>query len=214
MELYSTKFNSKLEFQNNAYKNTQEDMGQDSAKESIDILCSDLDNACDYKDAKIKLAMASENNIIERINETTYKNGDYVIRTFLKVSGENQATMLNKLTSQDISIAPKLIYSKNYGDYTIIITKIDGLSEGKLIPFNQGYNTIGDSAKTKAYKDTQKLLKLGYINQAMLNGNSAWYITPKSKKIVVLDWKNLRKVQDGEATSILNNIHQTIFRNN
>lgn len=184
---------------------------EDVSEKNIGILSEALDGATDFRDAKRIIGIAAGNDYIEKINETTYKTGKYVLKTFLRVSGEGQAKSLEKLTKQNISIAPKLVYTRNYGDYTIIITQIDGLEEGGLVPFSQGYKLLSDGAKQDAYRDVQKVLKMGYVNQAMLYGDSNWYITPKSKKIMVVDWKPLRSVREGESIELLNDMYKTIF---
>lgn len=155
---------------------------------------------------------AVKNNEMEKIDDITFRCGNYIFQDLLKISGEPQSKILNELNKNNISIAPKLVGSFTFGNYTTLVTEIDGLEGEDLIPLNEGYNKLDDLSKKEAFNDVKKLLSAGVINQGMFTrGNANWFITPNSKKIIITDWKGLRPVDNKERQNLLSACYHTIF---
>lgn len=181
--------------------------------DKIKSLIDSLNNAEDRIEMAEIFADAVDSGEIEKIDPITYRSGDYIIRDVLTYVGQRESQFLKELTKKGISIAPQFVDSVTKGDYTTIVTKIDGMNGEDLIPFSQGYNLLDDAAKRRAFQDVKKLVQVNLINQAIFTrGNAAIYITPKTKQIVIPSWKMLRPIENDEKQSILNDCYNIFFK--
>lgn len=179
----------------------------------IHSLIESLNNSNNRNDMVKVFSDAVTNGQINKIDPITYRSGDYIIRDVLSYSGEAESKILKELTEKGISIAPKFVASVTKGDYTTIVTKIDGTDGEDLIPFSQGYNLLDETAKMKAFKDVRRLVQANLINQAIfMRGDSAIFITPKTKQIVIPSWNMLRPIENDEKQSILNDCRDILFK--
>lgn len=193
-------------------KNTNSFSKGTNMPNQIKALIDALTDAKNRDDMAKVFADSVENGTIKKLDPITYRSGDYFIRDLLKFNGEPESKFLDELTKKNIKIAPQLVGSVTNGNYTTIITKIDGLDGGDLIPFSQGYGLLDDSAKSAALKDLSKLVNANVINQAIFSrGHGALFVTPKSKQIVIPSWDMLRTIEPNEKQSILNECHKILF---
>ena len=177
-----------------------------------EILLASLQFAEDHNDVKAILKSAVKNNRIKQIGKLLYQADDYIYADLLKYYGAPQAQNLKKVAEKDIKLAPKFVDLIEKGNYSVLVTKIDGLNGKDLIPLSQGYSMLSDDAKKSAYADVQKLLGTGIVNQDMLRGDNAWYINPETKEIVVPFWDKIRPLDSNEAPQILEALYKTIFK--
>lgn len=179
----------------------------------IKSLIESLNNAENRSEMAQIFADAVERGEIEKLDPITYRSGNYIIRDVLTYAGEKESQFLKELTKKGISIAPQFVDSVTKGDYTTIVTRIDGMDGEDLIPFSQGYNLLDDAAKRKAFQDVKKLVQANLINQAIFTrGNAAICITPKTKQIVIPSWSMLRPIENNEKQSILNDCYNIFFK--
>ena len=195
---------------------TAEKAEKESGKMTEDntILIAQLNAAKDYKDEELIMKSALKANKIKQISSLVYQSDDYFYADLLQFNSKVQAHNLKKLTEAQIGIAPKFIDYIEKGSYGMLVTQIKDLKEQhKLMPLSEGYSLLSDEEKHSAYKDVQKLLKMGIINQEMLRGDRAFYVNSANNKIIVPSWEQIRPIDNGEAESILSTIHSTLFRN-
>lgn len=180
--------------------------------EHIKALVDALKNAESREDMVKVFADAVENGDIEKLDPITYRSGDYFIQDKLSFRGESEGQILKELTKKNISIVPQYVDSVTKGDYTTLVTKIEGMNGEDLIPFSQGYNLLDTKAKSDAFQDVKKLVQANLINQAIFTrGNGALFVTPKTKKIVVPYWNMMRTIEPNEKQPILNEWHRILF---
>lgn len=180
--------------------------------DNISAIVNQFKKASSKEEVLEILKKAVSANELEQLDSITYRCGDYLIEDLLRISGEPQSKILEQLNKSKIGLAPTFVDSFTFGNYTTLITKIDGMNGEDLIPFNQGYNLLDDDSKKSALDDVKKLLNIGVINQNMFTrGNANWFITPKSKKIVIKEWRGLRPVENIERQDILTSCYHTIF---
>ena len=197
---------------NNKKQGESENKKAEKMSKTNEILLASIQLAEDHNDVKAILKSAVKNNRIKQIGTLLYQADDYIYADLLKFYGEPQANNLKKVAEKDIKIAPKFVDLIEKGNYSVLVTKIDGLNGKDLIPFSQGYNLLSEDAKKSAYADVQKLLGAGIINQDMLRGDNAWYINPETKEIVVPFWDKIRPTDANEAPQILDTLYKTIFK--
>ncbi len=197
---------------NNKKQGESENKKAEKMSKTNEILLASIQLAEDHNDVKAILKSAVKNNRIKQIGTLLYQADDYIYADLLKFYGEPQANNLKKVAEKDIKIAPKFVDLIEKGNYSVLVTKIDGLNGKDLIPFSQGYNLLSEDAKKSAYADVQKLLGAGIINQDMLRGDNAWYINPETKEIVVPFWDKIRPLDANEAPQILEALYKTIFK--
>jgi hypothetical protein len=197
---------------NNKKQDESENKKAEKMSKTNEILLASIQFAEDHNDVKAILKSAVKNNRIKQIGTLLYQADDYIYADLLKFYGEPQANNLKKVAEKDIKIAPKFVDLIEKGNYSVLVTKIDGLNGKDLIPFSQGYNLLSEDAKKSAYADVQKLLGAGIINQDMLRGDNAWYVNPETKEIVVPFWDKIRPTDTNEAPQILDTLYKTIFK--
>lgn len=194
-------------------KNIQKNAEGTGMPDNIAKLIDSLKAANSYEDISKTLAKSVENGDIEQINPITYRSGDYIIQDILRYNGEAESKFLEALTKKGISIAPEYVDSINIEDYTILITKIEGMDGQDLVPFSQGYGLLDNSAKSAAFQDCKKLVQANLINQAIFTrGNGALFVIPKTKKVIIPSWNMLRPIEPHEKQSILNSCHDILFK--
>ena len=197
---------------NNKKPNESGNKKAEKMSETNEILLASLQVAENHDDVKAILKSAVKNNRIKQIGTLLYQADDYIYADLLKFYSDPQAQNLKKVAEKDIKIAPKFIDLVEKGNHSVLVTKIDGLNSKDLIPFKEGYKLLSDDSKKSAYKDIQKLLSMGIINQDMLRGDNAFFINPETKEIVVPFWDKLRPVDQNEAPQILDSLYKTIFK--
>ncbi|MBQ9245087.1 hypothetical protein IJ182_02335 [bacterium] len=196
----------------NSFKSTISEKKDDTMQNEIQSLIQCTKDARDYEEASKILKNASIDEKINQVDPITYKSGDYVISEVLKKYADNYTGVLQKLTEKGISIAPKFVDSVDKGNFTILFTEIPGMNGQELVPYYQGEKMLAPEAKQDAYKDVQRLLKVGIVNNKMLRSTSSWFVTPESKKIIIPDWSSLSIVGDEERAPILNKFHNMLFK--
>ena len=194
------------------YKDEKLSSNANTIPQNISSMIDFIQGSPSYENVERYIKNAIKAGELEEINPITYRSGDYIVRDILRHNGENYANTLKGLTEKNIRIAPQFVEVVHFDDETILFTKIDGTGGKDLIPIAQGYSMLSDEAKQDAYKDVQRLLKAGLVNNNMLRGDYAWYITPESKKLIIPDWKPLRPIDASEANNILNTVYHTLFR--
>ena len=183
---------------------------ESSMAPNIAQLIEKMKKAPNYDVVCEALKEAVKNGDIVKRDNITYTSGDYIISDILRQNGERNANMLKELTKKGITISPQYVDSINIEDYTILITKIDGMNGKELVPFTQGKNSVSREDKTKAFDDVKKLAKAGLYNQSLAREAGAWYVIPGSNKLILPVW-NLRPIESNEAPDLLNKCYKTIF---
>ena len=184
---------------------------EQKVSETNEILLASLKDAENHNDIESFLASAVNNHHIRQIGTLLYQSDDYIYADLLKFYAEPQAKSLKRLSEKKLGIVPKFVDLIEKGNYSVLVTQIEGLNGKDLIPFSKGYNLLSEEAKKSAYQDVQKLLAIGLINQDMLRGTNAFYINPETKEVVVPFWDKLRPINGNEAPEILNTLYKTIF---
>lgn len=181
-----------------------------SMPQNITQLIEKMKKAPNYDMVCEALKEAVKNGDIVKRDNITYTSGDYIISDILRHNGERNANMLKELSKKGINISPQYVDSINIEDYTILITKIDGLNGKELIPYTQGKNSVSREDKAKAFDDVKKLAKAGLYNQSLSKEAGAWYVVPGSNKLILPVW-NLRPIDNNEASDLMNKCYKTIF---
>lgn len=155
--------------------------------------------------------LMTENKDLSRLDIVLHKFQDYSILNMHKFHGNPYAQSIKMLNKNNINIAPNLIKVIDKGDSVYLVFHTPGTKTSELIPFSKGYPLLSDEAKKSAFKDLQKLTKAGFVNQQMLRGSSAWYVTPDTNQVMIADWTQLRPINKGERKGILDTCYKTLF---
>lgn len=209
-------FSSKIYLANLNYPNIKTDVKNTKGvnmPEDISSIVSSMKTADSYDAVHEILSKNVEEGKLEKLDIMTYRCGDYLISDILTFQADREGKFLKELTKRDFSIAPKFVDSVQFGDFTVLVTKIEGMDGEDLIPFSEGYNSLDDKAKSEAFKDIKKLVDLNLINQALfIRGNSSIYITPKTKQVVIPSWQMLRPIEQNEKKDILDTCRNILFK--
>lgn len=162
----------------------------------------------------------NQNPEFEKIDDNTFKKGEFYIKASAEFEKEYTKEVLNGLKEKGINFTPEYVDSASTKEgFSVTVLKIKGTNTGDLIDYNKGKNLLSEEAKKEAYIQFQKLTKLGIANLEVLN-NSNLKITPDyPHKVVVTDWSDLCPVEeylagsmDNSRMTILEKIHNVIFK--
>ena len=157
--------------------------------------------------------MSSINDELIKHSGTSYKYKDYYIDAMFSYYANSRINTLQKLNDANIHMAPELVALTKKDGTEYLFTRISGTENGELIPFEKGYHLLSDEAKRDAYRDIQKILKLGIDNVAMNRSTSVWFITPENPRVVVQHWNNIRSLDNYDnQQELLNMYYRKLFR--
>src|SRR5574344_1088475 len=164
---------------------------------ALDEIINKISKCAREEDSDMLLDDISKNNKnFKQLSTNLYKYKDYYVEGLYKRDANKRCDILKKLQDANINIAPKLVNKAEKQSTMYLISNVPGTENGDLIPYQDGYKLLSDKAKKSAYKDVQKMLKLGINNNAMSRGTSSWFVTPQNSRVVIMDWDNIRPLND------------------
>lgn len=163
----------------------------------------------------------ANNPDFEKIDDETFKKGEYYIKTSTNFDSDYDKTILNALKDKGISIAPEFIDTASSKEgFSLNVLKIKGTKSGDLIDYTKGQHLLSDKEKQEVYTQLQKLTKLGIVNVDILEGNSLKITPDNPHRVIAENWRNLCPVEEYTTDSpqkprliILEKIHSKLFKN-
>ncbi|MBS4760859.1 MAG: hypothetical protein KHX03_09205 [Clostridium sp.] len=163
----------------------------------------------------------AKNPKFEKLDDETFKKGEYYIKTSTNFDSEYDKTILNALKEKGISIAPEFIETASSKEgFSLTVLKIKGTKSGDLIDYTKAQHLLSDKEKQEVYTQLQKLTKLGIVNVDILEGNSLKITPDKPHRVISESWRNLCPVEEYTTDSlqkprliILEKIHSKLFKN-
>lgn len=192
-------------------KNMKDD-SLDRPDEFFDGLIDKIKESKSTQAADKMLIELSQNKLLEKIDYTLFKRGNYYIETSLKTFGIPIAKNLQTLNKLNIKIAPELIETIEKEESLYIITKISGTINGKIKPYYEnGAEKVSPKSKHDAYNDMKKLTEEGYVDNQNLQ-ISGWYYTAQNT-IILPNWQSLRKIEENESKEEILDTYRRIIYN-
>ena len=147
----------------------------------------------------------------KKISPVCFKYKEYIIQNFHKLHGASYLRTLRLLQNSNISIAPRLIDAVCVDDSLFIISKINGAKSGTLMPFIR--SQVSQEAKAEAFYDLKKLTSIGLVNQELIKSPANFLVIPETKKMIIPNWREVRRVNQNENSLLINTYFDILFRN-
>lgn len=163
--------------------------GVDSLKKAYAIIDGRCENNPDFKELDLNL----------------FRYKDYFIRTGKALYLQNYADNLKTVSSLGVKCAPKLIYSKTYGDNgdMVLITKVNGAKDSELLDYMEVANNLPMQPRTRLVEDFEILAREGLYNPFISSGAGNWLVTSDKENIYIDDWTNLNHFKNDSEKSTM-----------
>ena len=135
----------------------------------------------------------------QAIDLNLFKYRDIYIRTGKVFNLEVVAEVLKNIADLNLKTAPILVENilcKNNEDM-VLITKINGCVND-LEKYLKLKNELDESSKNEILEDFDKLATKGIYNQAMLEGQSNWFVIVDTKKVYIDNWEQLNYFNENQ----------------
>lgn len=173
--------------------------------------CSKLKQSQGSDKAIQMLKTAVVDGVLEQKNGVLFKHKDYTIQCMLKYYADSYLRNAKFIDSLNLSTAPEIIDVFEKDEVVFILSKLNGTTEGDLIPYQQAKSKVSKEDKMAAFKDLQKLVKSGHIDNNIAEGR-LWFVTPDDNKIMFPSWEAVRPLDKNEGDKILNECYNRLFK--
>ncbi|MBE5804348.1 MAG: hypothetical protein E7316_07545 [Clostridiales bacterium] len=168
--------------------------------------------ASGYEEMHQLLAEGVFEEELTKIDTITYSCGDYIIEDVLSLPVKEKITVLKRLNEKHLRIFPEYIDSQVFGDFCILIIRIDGTNGEAMIPFRQGYQLLSEEARMEAYKDIERLVRAKLFVRSILSARyNPLLITPVTHRLVLGNWMFVEIIKAEEVEDILDDVYRLIF---